>query len=146
MHKTYISTYDNLTKEELMEILRSRQDVFIVEQNCPYPDIDDHDYKSIFVFIKNDGKLCASMRMFEKDEKTIQLGRILTLERGKGWGRIMMEDALACIRSLDRYEQVYIEAQTYATGFYEKFGFRTASDEFLEDGIPHVVMLADLKA
>lgn len=145
MYKVFISTYSQLSKDELMEILRSRQDVFVVEQNCPYPDIDDHDYDSTFVFIRNDRKLCASMRMFERDERTIQLGRILTLERGKGWGRIMMESAIRHIRENTPYEQIYIEAQTYAAGFYERFGFRTASAEFLEDGIPHVVMLADLK-
>ncbi len=139
MPEVFIRTYEELSKAELLEILRSRQDVFVVEQNCPYPDIDDHDLSSIFIFVKEDGKLTASMRMFERDPVTVQMGRILTLLRGKGYGRILLETALAEAKRRG-FEKVYIEAQTYAVGFYGRFGFRVTSGEFLEDGIPHVCM------
>ena len=134
-------SYQELTRDELFAILRARQEVFVVEQNCPYPDIDDTDLKSIHVFALRDGKALACLRYFEKADEpgVIQIGRVMSAQRGKGYGQAVMEAALSGLNG----KHLYLEAQVYAIGFYERFGFRTVSEPFDEDGIPHVRMRRD---
>ena len=80
------------------------------------------------------------MRVYDKAHKVKQLGRILTLEHGKGIGRKFLEDSISEIVSRFDPDKIFIEAQSYAVGFYEKFGFKVCSDEFLEEGILHKEM------
>lgn len=80
------------------------------------------------------------MRAFRKDGETVQLGRVLTTEHGKGLGGKLLKNAIEIVTEKLRPKKIYIEAQTYAIGFYEREGFVVCSDEFLEDGIPHVKM------
>ena len=80
--------FNQLTTTELYEILKSRAEIFVVEQNCVYQDLDDIDYRSLHIFYECDGKIIAYLRAFEKDSttKTIQMGRVLTLTHGTGLG------------------------------------------------------------
>ena len=140
--KTLAKTFDELTNTELYEIMRLRQDVFVVEQNCPYFDLDGVDYKSVHVFIEDGGSLVAYLRIFprEGEEGIIQVGRVVTRERKKGYGAAILSEGLRVARERFSPSGFYLEAQTYAVGYYAREGFEVVSDEFLEDGIPHVQM------
>ena len=136
-------TFDELTNRELYEILRAREAVFVVEQNCPYYDIDGLDYPSLHMFYKDeDGSVQACLRIFEKVDEpgTMQIGRVVTVARGVGLGGKILHRAVEWIRENCDANGIYLEAQQYATGYYAKEGFQVVSDPFLEDGIPHVQM------
>lgn len=136
-------TFDELTNRELYEILRAREAVFVVEQNCPYYDIDGLDYPSLHMFYKNeDGSVQACLRIFEKVDEpgTMQIGRVVTVARGIGLGGKILHQAVEWVRKNCNANGIYLEAQQYAIGYYAKEGFQVTSDPFLEDGIPHVQM------
>ena len=135
--------FHELTTTELYELLKSRAEIFVVEQNCSYQDLDDKDYHSLHIFYEENGKVIAYLRAFVKDASTntVQMGRVLTLTHKTGLGRLLLKEGIAQIKEKLNPSTIYIEAQCYATGFYEKEGFVISSDEFLEDGIPHVEML-----
>lgn len=135
--------FHQLTTTELYEILKARSEIFVVEQNCIYQDLDDIDYRSLHIFYESEGKVIAYLRAFEKDSaaKIIQMGRVLTLTHGTGLGGKLLKEGISQIKEKLNPSSIYIEAQCYATGFYEKEGFVISSDEFLEDGIPHVEMI-----
>lgn len=137
-----IKKFDELTTTELYEILKARAEIFIMEQNINYQDMDDIDYKSVHCFIQEGNKVIAYLRAFYKseDKSVVKIGRVLTLEHGKGVGRILLEESLPAIKEKMPCNKIYIEAQKHAIGFYEKFGFITTSGEFLEEGIIHVAM------
>ena len=139
-----IKAFDELSTQELYEILRLRDAVFIVEQNCPYQDIDGLDERSLHVFYEEEGRVLAYLRAFRKDEGCVQMGRVLTVERGKGIGGLLLREGIREIRQKLNPQRIIIEAQCYATGFYEREGFKICSDQFLEDGIPHVQMFKEL--
>ena len=141
----HIKTFEQLSSTELYEILKARSAVFVVEQTCPYQDIDGGDYESLHVYLEEEGKLLAYLRCYVQDEYTARIGRVLTMERGKGLGRPLMEAGIQAVREHYKANSVYIEAQCYAIGFYNKFGFEVCGEEFLEDGIPHVPMTLDLQ-
>lgn len=132
--------FHELTTKELYEILKARAEVFVVEQNCVYQDLDNKDYASLHVFFEDDGKVTAYLRAFSKTKDTVQMGRVLTLQHGTGLGAKLLQAGIEQVMEKLHPETVYIEAQCYATGFYAREGFRVCSDEFLEDGIPHVGM------
>ena len=136
--------FDELTTRELYEILKVRTKIFIVEQNCPYLEQDGMDYDSLHVFYEEDGQVLAYLRAFRKDEETVQMGRVLSAEHGKGYGGKILVEGLNQIREKMNPKRIYIEAQCYATRFYEREGFRICSEEFLEDGIPHIQMIKEL--
>ena len=137
-----IKKFDELTNTELYELLKARFEVFVVEQNCVYQDMDDTDYDSLHIFCEQDKKVIAYLRMFPKkdDADTLQIGRVLTVNHGRGLGAKIMEQAIKVAKDSTSATKIYLEGQTYCTGFYEKFGFKVISDEFILDGIPHVKM------
>lgn len=139
-----IKSFDELTKTELYEILKVRVEVFVVEQKCPYQEADGIDYKSLHMFYREDNKILAYLRIFKREEGTAQIGRVLTVEREKGFGGKLLKEAVALIKNQIKPKKIYLEAQCYAVGFYEKEGFKVCSEEFLEDGIPHVKMILEL--
>lgn len=142
----HIKTFQKLTTVELYEILRVRSAVFVVEQNCVYLDPDGIDERSLHVYLEEDGRILAYLRMFMTDESagTVQIGRVLTTARGKGYGRKILESAMTAATERMQARKLYLEAQCYAAGFYEKAGFHIISDPFLEDGIPHVKMTREM--
>ena len=143
--KPVVKYFNELTTTELYEILKSRAEIFVVEQNCIYQDLDDKDYHSLHIFYESEGKVVAYLRAFIKDSVTniVQIGRVLTLTHGTGLGSKLLKESISIIQKEMNPSSIYIEAQCYAIGFYEKEGFVVSSDEFLEDGIPHVEMILD---
>ena len=135
-----VKTFDELNTRELYEILRVRAAVFVVEQECAYQDVDGIDLRAVHAFLQDENGVQAYLRVFEKDERTAQMGRMLTVERGAGLGARLLKEGIRVAREVLKKDTLYIEAQSYATGFYEREGFKVTSEEFLEDGIPHVKM------
>jgi Predicted acyltransferase len=132
-------TFDELSSRELYEILKARSQIFILEQHIEYQDMDDIDYQSLHCFMSENDKVVAYLRAFYKEDY-VQVGRILTLKHGLGYGRMLLEQSLPIIQERMKCQKICMDAQKHAVGFYEKFGFQVTSDEFLEEGILHVVM------
>lgn len=139
-----VKHFDQLNTEELYEILKIRTAVFVVEQNCPYLEVDGQDQQACHVFLRDESGIRAYLRILPKEEGVVQIGRVLTVNRGVGLGGEVLRAGLETVRQMEGVESVYIEAQTYAIGFYDREGFVVTSEEFLEDGIPHVQMILAL--
>ncbi len=132
--------FDELTAKEIYEILKARAAVFVVEQEIVYQDMDDKDYDSLHVFYEEDGKVTAYLRAFKVAPDVVKMGRVLTLEHGKGLGGRLLNYGLEEIKRKYSPELITIDSQCHAIGFYEKAGFKVCSGEFLEEGIMHVKM------
>ena len=138
------ANFDDLDIHTLYGILKLRSEVFVVEQNCVYQDIDGVDIHSWHIWQTDNDRVIACARVFEKDveSKTIQIGRVVVAVdyRREGRASDIMEKAIDIAIKEFGAKRLYLEAQTYAISFYKQFGFEVCSDEFLEDGIPHVKM------
>lgn len=137
-----VKTFEELTAAELYEILKSRAEVFMLEQNIKCQDMDDIDYKSLHCFLQEDQRVAAYLRAYYKEGNSdiVQIGRVLTLRHGIGLGRALMAESIKAIKNKMQCRKICMDAQKHAAGFYEKLGFKVMSDEFLEEGIVHVVM------
>lgn len=135
-----LKKFNELTVSELYEILKSRSEIFNLEQKIHCQDMDDIDYKSIHCFFKENNRVIAYLRAFYSDEKIVKIGRVLTLNHGKGIGKELLNQSLKKIKEKMKCEKITMNSQKHAIGFYEKFGFKVVSDDFLEEGIWHVVM------
>ena len=142
-----IKHWDELTRDELYDLLVVRTAVFVVEQHCPYQEADGLDRRAWHVFARDGGgAVQACLRILEPENGTAQIGRVLTTHRGAGLGRTLMERGIQAAWEKTGARRIRLEAQSYAQGFYEKLGFRrTEAPEFLEDGIPHVEMVLERK-
>lgn len=140
-----IKRFDELTGEELYEILRARAEVFVVEQNCVYQDLDKKDETAYHLWAEEAGEVCAYLRILPEGVSYAEtsVGRVLTAaeHRGKGLSRALMQNALEFIEKGLKKREVRISAQAYLEKFYESFGFRPVSGVYLEDGIEHIEML-----
>ncbi len=136
----YAKKFGELTNTEVYEILKSRMEIFLLEQKIICMDTDDADYKSLHCFFKENGRVVAYLRAFEKEEGIIKIGRVLTLNHGNGFGRILMEKSFTEISKAFNCRKIVVDAQKQAEGFYLKLGFVTVSGEFLEEGVVHVEM------
>ena len=139
LHK---KSFKELTVDELYELLRVRSEVFVVEQDCVYQDMDNDDQKSIHLWLTVADKVVALARVCPAGThmKGISIGRVITTERGKGYGKLIMLYAIDAAKEHFDAKLIDIEAQEYAKGFYESVGFRQSSDTFILDGIPHINM------
>ena len=131
--------FADLSLEELYGILRVRSEVFVTGQKCLYVDPDGKDIESVQVFASNGERIVGCLRIYQKEQGVRQVGRVAVIEslRGTGIGMKMMRQAIAYVNENQSDDKIYLEAQTYAIGFYEKLGFKIVSDEFLDEGIPH---------
>src|SRR5574344_853393 len=131
--------FSDLGLEELYGILRVRSEVFVTGQKCLYVDPDGKDLDSVQVFASEGERIVGCLRIYQKEPWVLQIGRVAVIEsqRGRGIGMQMMRQAISYVRDSLTDEKIYLEAQTYAIGFYEKLGFKVISDEFLDEGIPH---------
>ncbi|MDO5088505.1 MAG: GNAT family N-acetyltransferase [Leptotrichiaceae bacterium] len=134
--------FNDLTLNELFLIYRERVTVFVVEQNCPYQEIDDNDLTATHIYKINNGKLTAYCRLIPMKDG-IHLGRVLVTEneRKLGIGRELVYEALKTAREKWPNEPVHAQAQAYLEKFYGSFGFKAVSDVYLEDNIPHLDMI-----
>ena len=143
-----VKPFGDLTPWELYELLRLRVDVFVVEQNCPYPELDGRDPEALHVFLREGDRVLACLRVLPPGTAFPEaaLGRVVTRDRGRGLGRRILDAGIQAARERLGAEALTIEAQTYVRALYESFGFRQTSEEFLEDGIPHIQMRLELSA
>ena len=134
--------FDQLTVDELYELLRIRSEVFVVEQNCVYQDMDRDDQTAVHLWLTEGRKVVALCRVCPAGThmREVSVGRVITTERGKGYGKRIMLEGIAAAREHFHAKVIEIEAQEYAKGFYEQVGFRQSSDPFILDGIPHIKM------
>lgn len=139
LHK---KTFEELTIDELYELLRVRSETFVVGQNCVYQDLDYDDKKAIHLWLTVDDKLVAMARLCPAGTHLpeISIGRVIATERGKGYGKQIMLHAIdAAVELLDA-TCIEIQAQEYAKGFYEGVGFKQTSDSYILENIPHINM------
>ena len=139
--------FQELTTEELYQILKLRQDVFILEQKCFYPDLDACDQRALHVWLQDEGGIAAYLRILDRGEKSphVSMGRIIAARRGCGLGAEIVRQGLLAAKEVYGADTVCLEAQLYARGFYEKLGFRAISEPFDEDGITHIKMLCEIR-
>lgn len=142
--------FNDLSAEEFHDIVQLRINVFIVEQNCPYPEIDGKDKNAFHVFGKNEeNKIVAVSRIIPPgisyDECSI--GRVASSSTTRliGCGIDLMGYSIEKINSIYGKSDIRISAQEYLKSFYEKFGFVKVSDSYLEDDIPHIEMLRKIQ-
>jgi ElaA protein len=136
--------FNELSTKELYDLLKLRCDVFIVEQNCVYPDIDGKDQKAVHVLGYYNDELVAYSRLFDAGQyfENASLGRVIVAQkyRDRKWGNNLMIEAIAAIKKYYNKTQITISAQLYLQKFYESHGFKTTSESYLEDDIPHIEM------
>lgn len=139
LHK---KTFRELTIDEFYELLRVRSEVFVVEQDCVYQDLDRDDQPSIHLWLSVDNRVVALCRVCPAGThmSRVSIGRVATTERGKGYGKQIMLHAIEATKEHFGATVIDIEAQEYARGFYEKVGFKQSSAPFILDGIPHIKM------
>lgn len=135
-----VKTFDELSSREVYEILKSRSEIFIVEQRILCQDMDDVDLASLHCYFCGEGRILAYLRAYPVGGGAVKLGRVLTLRHGEGLGRELLQKSLEAIPKRLTCNKFVVDAQKYAIGFYEKFGFAVTSEEFLEEGIVHVAM------
>lgn len=139
-----VKKFNELTTTELYEILKSRAEIFIMEQDINYQDMDDIDYDSLHCFFIENNKVTAYLRAFYVEENVVKIGRVLTLKHGNGLGKELIEKSLIAIKDKMPCKKITMHAQKHAVGFYEKFGFKVTSDDFIEEGVIHTTMDLDL--
>lgn len=138
--------FDELTLMQLYDIMRLRQEVFIVEQDCPYLDADGKDPFSNHLLVTNEeGILVAYCRLIPEGisyENFVSIGRVINSKevRGKGIGKMLMQNAINTCVDLFGKKPIRIGAQAYLKSFYEDLGFIDDNTPYLEDGIPHLIM------
>jgi ElaA protein len=143
--ETVIKLFNELSLDELYEILRARAEVFVVEQNCAYQDLDEVDKESYHVYLRKDGKIVAYLRVIDKGKRLdeVSLGRVITLQRRQGYGTKVMKIGIEVAKEKFGAKKIKIGAQAWAKPFYEQVGFRQISGEYMEDGIPHIYMILE---
>jgi ElaA protein len=136
--------FNELTIHELYEILQLRSEVFVVEQDCVYQDLDGKDTKALHVFAQKNNRIVAYTRIFKPGEyfDFASIGRVVVAmnERKFGYGHNLIKASLSSIKTYFNVEEITISAQVYLQKFYESHGFKKVGEGYLEDGIPHIRM------
>ena len=140
-----IKTFEQLSLEELYFILQLRSEVFVVEQDCVYQDIDAKDQNALHIIGKKDTKIIAYTRVFKGGDyfKEASIGRVVVSlkDRHLNYGQQIMKASIVAIKNNYDTSDIKISAQKYLENFYNNLGFKTIGDPYLEDGIPHIAML-----
>ena len=142
MLKLHKKDFPELTTAELYDLLRIRSEVFVVEQDCVYQDMDYDDQAAIHLWLTDGDHIVALCRVCPAGThmEEVSIGRVITTERGKGYGKQMILEGIQAAQEHFGAKRIDIEAQEYAKGFYEQVGFRQSSETFILDGIPHIRM------
>lgn len=138
-----IKHFTELTLDELYDILQARTDIFVVEQKCPYRELDDKDKNAYHIFLHDESGVVAYLRTLDRGVafEEVSIGRIITVRRGQGFGAKIMREGIKFAVKQYNADKIKIMAQHYAKGFYEKFGFVQCSEPFDDDGIEHINMI-----
>ena len=142
---TIIKTFSELDIEDLYQILRLRSEVFVVEQDCVYQDIDNKDQNAIHIYYKENDEIVAYTRIFKPGYyyENPSIGRVVVSKknRGKYLGKKVMMDSIEYIKQNIKGEKIELSAQKYLDNFYKDLGFYKKGEDYLEDGIPHQRMI-----
>ena len=145
MLKTLVKKFQELTTQELYDLLQLRSEVFVVEQDCVYQDVDGKDQKALHVLGYIENKLVAYTRMFKPGDYFTEagIGRVVVKEtqRHLKYGNYIMEVSIQAVLQKYDVSEIRISAQTYLKSFYNNLGFIEVGEEYLEDGIQHISML-----
>ena len=144
MLKITTKTFQELTTKELYDLLQLRTEVFVVEQDCVYQDLDGKDQKALHVIGKKDDKIIAYTRVFKPGDyfKEASIGRVVVSkdEREHKYGYDIMKASIKAIKDHFKVDEITISAQKYLKEFYQSHNFKQVGEEYLEDGIPHIRM------
>ena len=140
-----IKHFNELTTQELFKIYQLRTSVFVVEQNCPYQEVDEADLVSYHVYLEENDEILAYARVIPSNITfpTCSIGRVIAKKRRCGLGTKIVKAAIEVAKEKFQADIITIEAQVYASEMYKKIGFVQTSDVFLEDNIPHIQMKYD---
>jgi ElaA protein len=145
MIKIVTKNFKDLTVDDLYAILQLRSEVFVVEQDCVYQDIDYKDQKAVHVIGYKNNKIVAYTRLFKPNDyfELASIGRVVVAkdERQHKYGNQIMEASITAISSIFKETDIKISAQCYLEKFYNNLGFKSTGDTYLEDGIPHMAMI-----
>ena len=140
--------FSELNIDELYQILRLRTEVFVVEQNCVYQDLDNKDQKAIHIYYKENDEIVAYTRIFKSGDyyKNPSIGRVVVSKkkRGKELGKKIMISSIEYIKKNLKGEKIELSAQKYLDKFYKDLGFCKIGEDYLEDGIPHQRMIKEI--
>ncbi|WAW14568.1 GNAT family N-acetyltransferase [Peptostreptococcus equinus] len=134
--------FEELSSEELFDIFKLRESVFVVEQECPYPEIDDLDKIAMHVYLKENDEILAYIRVLPQNTSFEEagLGRVIAAKRKHGYGAQIVKIGIDVAKEYFGADAIVLDAEEYAKGFYEKEGFVPISERFIDYGIPHVRM------
>ena len=142
-----IKPFEALNVNELYDLLKLRSEIFVVEQNCVYLDLDGKDKKALHLIGEYDNKIVAYVRLFDAGISfdNASIGRVVVDAdyRDRKWGHDLMREAISAIKSNFNKEKITIGAQLYLKKFYESHGFVQSSEMYLEDDIPHIEMIRE---
>ena len=137
-------SFSELNTTELYNILQLRSEVFVVEQDCVYQDVDYKDQKSLHIFGKINNQIIAYTRIFKPGDyfKKASIGRVVVVknERSSGYGVDLIKASIKAIKDNFKVDDITISAQVYLQKFYESHNFKKVGEAYLEDGIPHIRM------
>jgi ElaA protein len=140
-----VKTFRELTTDELYAIASVRIEVFVVEQQCPYPDLDGYDQQAVHLWAEKNGEVIAYCRIFNPGIKypEASIGRVLTAPKFRNLklGKVLMRFAINTVETRFRTAEIRISAQDYLLKFYDEFGFADTGKKYLEDDIPHTEMV-----
>lgn len=140
-----IKSFNELSVEELYHILQLRSEIFVVEQNCVYQDMDDKDEKALHVLGKKNNKIIAYTRVFKPGDyfDISSIGRVIVAKRERqyGYGYDIMNASINAIKQNFNESKIKLSAQCYLKKFYNNLGFIEVGEEYLEDDIPHICMV-----
>lgn len=132
--------FPQLTAAQLHKIYRLRVSVFVVEQQCPYQEVDDADVSACHVWLQDGEDIAAYLRVLPGENGEAAIGRVIAARRRQGLGSRILAEGIRIAKEKFSARTISLEAQVYARRLYEKAGFEAVSEEFLEDGIPHIRM------
>ena len=145
MLSVIVKKFEELTTQELYTILQLRSEVFVVEQNCAYQDLDGKDDRALHILGTKNNKIIAYTRIFRPNDyaKVASIGRVVVQkdQRKYGYGKVILNESIRAVEKYFNETTIHVSAQLYLERFYEELGFIQIGDGYLEDGIPHIGMI-----
>jgi len=140
--REHVKQFGELSLDELYDLLKLRVEIFVVEQNCPYQDLDEVDKNAIHLWFEDEDGMVAYARVIDAGDRLpeVSIGRAAVRKRRQGLGTRIVNRAVEVAEAAFNPDVIVLEAQVYARSLYEKCGFRQCSNVFLEDGIEHIKM------